>query len=111
MTTQLGKIKGIAFGRGGYQDAQFGLTVDLGGESWGVGDFRGFWGIGIVPSSPGYKWTEADRDAAYAATMRFVAELIRDAKVSHLGQLVGVPVEVTFNGTALVSWRILTEVR
>lgn len=110
MNTQLGKITRATFGPGGYQDAQFGLSVALGGESWGVGDFKGFWDVKTVPSNPSFKWTEADRDAAYAATMRFVAELLRDAKVSDVARLVGVPVEVTFDGNTLHSWRVLTEV-
>ena len=36
--------------------------------------------------------------------------LLQDAKVTHVGELVGVPVEVTFDGMTLQSWRVLKEV-
>ena len=39
MKTELGKIKSINLGHGGYQDSQIGLNVNLGGEGWHVSDF------------------------------------------------------------------------
>ena len=106
----IGKIKSVRFGSGGYQDAMFGLSVDLGSdkESWGVGDFKGMWGPEI--DSKGCQWTEADRDAGYAKMVRFVADLMQKAKVSEVHKLAGTPVEVEFDGNCLKSWRVLEEV-
>ncbi|MBW2595117.1 MAG: hypothetical protein JRC93_03945 [Deltaproteobacteria bacterium] len=56
------------------------------------------------------EWTEADRDAQLAKTMRYLNQLLIDAKKQHVNELVGVPVEIVFNDGMLSSWRILTEV-
>jgi hypothetical protein len=103
---ELGKIKSARFGYGGYQECQFGLSVDMGGEGWGVGNFKGFW----ATSSEGTKWTESDRSNAYAETMRFLKDLLDDAEVTSVDQLKGKPVEVEFDGNMLKDWRILKEV-
>ena len=110
LRTEIGKITGVRFGSGGYQDCMFGLSVDLGSKknSWGVGDFKGTWGPEI--SSKDCEWTEKDRSENYASTMRFIADLMQKAKVSEVHDLVGIPVEVVFDGNMLKSWRILEEV-
>jgi hypothetical protein len=43
MRKELGKIKSVDFGIGGYQDCMLGLHVTLGGDGWGVGDSRAAW--------------------------------------------------------------------
>lgn len=112
---KIGKILSISFGFGGYQDAMLGLSVDLGSDNgsngssgWGTNDFRGGWGPHIIPNEH-FKWTEADRSELYASTVRFVGELLTQAKKDKLSDLAGVPVEVEFSGNTLKSWRILTE--
>ena len=105
---RIGKIKRIAVGFGGYQDAMLGLTVDLGGHGWGVGDFKGFWGSDIAHSE-NCKWTEASRRDAHADTMLLIGKLLTDANKTSADELCGVPVEVCFEGNTLKSWRILTE--
>lgn len=104
---ELGRIRSIRYGFGGYQDAQFGLSVELGGDGWGVGDFHGGWGI---EPSPQASWTAADQNRNFAETARHVLKLLKEAKKTHVEQLSGIPVEVTFDGNQLVSWRILKEV-
>ena len=44
------------------------------------------------------------------AAVRLAKQLIVDAKVRNFYDLVGIPVEVTIEGNALSSWRVLTEV-
>ena len=105
----LGKIQRAEIGHGGYQDAMFGLSVTLGGEGWGVGDFKGGWNQSI--KSAGAQWSEKDRDREFSEMCRYVDDLLRDAKVDSVSRLIGVPVEVTLCGNRLKSWRILTEVR
>lgn len=111
---KIGKIKSIQFGIGGYQDAMLGLHVTLGGDGWGVGHSDCTWDAELVKVGSHTKWTDRDRDKTYADIMRRVSKLLKDAKVSHVEQLKGVPVEVTFDraglGATLTEWRILTEV-
>ena len=110
MEKKIGKINSIRLGYGGYQDAKFGLSVDIASskEAWGVIDFKGFWSTDM--NSKDCKWTEKDRDSSFAETMRLINKLLRESKKQSLNQLKGTPVEVTFDGMALKSWRILTEV-
>lgn len=111
MEKRIGKIKRIYVGLGGYQDAMLGLSVELGSDvdGWGVGDFKGFWGPGIK-HSPSCRWTEQSRMDQHAETMMLIGQLLSSAKVSKVEQLNGKPVEVTFDGNCLKSWRLLTEV-
>lgn len=105
----IGKIQGVRFGYGGYDDAMIGLSLSLGSdkESWGVGDFKGTWGMN--PSKHA-KWTEADQTKHWGDTVRFIRDLLKQAKKSELNDLVGIPVECTFDGMGkLESWRILEE--
>lgn len=109
MEKRIGKINSIRLGYGGYQDTQFGLSVDFTSkDGWGVCDFKGFWSIDI--KSKNCKWTEIDRDASFAETMRLINKLLSQSNKKSLDQLKGTPVEVTFEGNRLKSWRILTEV-
>jgi hypothetical protein len=107
MRKELGKIQSARYGFGGYQDAQFGLSVTLGGESWGVGDFWGGWAD--EPSTYA-KWTKEDQIRHHGETADRICALLKSAKVTSVEKLIGKPVEVLFDGNTLSSWRILTEV-
>jgi hypothetical protein len=107
---QIGKIEWCAFGVGGYQDAQFGVSFTFSGKGWGVGGwFIGGWGTD-TKVGPNTKWTEEDRTRSLADTMRFVDNTLRAAKVSSFDKLKNIPVEVTFEDNVIKSWRILEEV-
>lgn len=105
--TEIGRIQQVTFGEGGYQDACMGLSLTLGGQSWGVGDFKGAWGI---ERSDYCKWTEEDRLRQLGEAVMFLRGLLTKAKKRHVGELVGTPIEATFDGNKLVSWRVLEEV-
>jgi hypothetical protein len=107
LRTELGRIQSVTFGWGGYQDVQLGINFKLGGQSWGVMDFNGYWGIERTERC---EWTERDRDDGYSKTFRFIAELLKKAKKQTIDQLKDVPIEATFVGNTLKSWRILEEV-
>lgn len=107
--TKIGKIVNINLGYGGYQDAQFGLSVNLGGKSWGVNDFKGCWSI-ETKCNEYCGWSEEDRDKSFSGTMRFINDLLIKAKKQSIDQLKNVPIEVTFEDNLLKSWRILEEV-
>ncbi len=105
MRTEIGKIKSISLGHGGYQDAMIGVTFDLGGKSWGVGDFWGYWS----QWSEGCKWTEDEQVIKLGEMVMKINRLLQDANVSDLNDLVGKPVQVEFEHNSLIDWRILTE--
>ena len=107
LEVKLGKINKVKFGSGGYDDAMFGVTFNLGGNGWGVGDF---WGMWSNPPSPHAKWTVEDQMKSRAETMTKLIDLMQKAKVNDLNKLQGIPVEVTFEFKSLKSWRILEEV-
>lgn len=107
---RIGKIKNVRIGIGGYQDAMLGLHVELGGDDWGVNHSDCTWDAELVQSSMYSKWNESDRDKMYAEIMRRISRLLKDAKVTSVDRLKGIPIEVTFENRTLKEWRILTEV-
>lgn len=107
---QLGKIEQVTFGLGGYQDAMIGLHVTLSGEGWGVCTDKSTWDCSMIECSPHAKWTEADRSRQYDEIVRYVSDLLAKAKVRSVDALKGIPVEATFEGHVIKSWRVLTEV-
>lgn len=106
---RIGKIKSVRFGHGGYQDACIGFSFDLGSdkEGWGVGDF---WGTWAMQRTEGCKWTDKSRIELLGKEVMRMNELLSQANVTSLEKLLGIPVEVTFEGNTLKGWRILTEV-
>lgn len=111
MEKLLGKIESVKFGYVGYQDMQFGLQVSfIGKDGWGVSaTIANAWSLDMeCPHNQA--WTEDDRDSGFAKSMRRINQVMKDAGVTDIYQLKGVPVEVIFEGNALKDWRILTEV-
>lgn len=104
---ELGCIKKCHFGHGGDQDAQIGISFDLGGEGWGVGDFWGAWAIKWYEQC---QWTEESRIKELGTVCMQINELLQKAKCQSVEDLPGTPIEVTFDGNLLRSWRVLTEV-
>lgn len=107
---KLGKIISIKFGLVGYQNAQFGLSVTLGNKDWGVTAEKCYWDYNVIKCDEHCKWSDDDREKANDSLIRFISDLLRDAKVDSLAKLQGKPVEVIFNNkNALKEWSILTE--
>jgi len=108
MNKVLGKISKIKFGNIGYQGGQFGLMLILESDQGHVtAEIAGGW---IFERSDGAKWTESDRIVAHGEMAVKVMKIMRDANINNINDLVGKPVEITFNGMTLQDWRILTEV-
>lgn len=107
---KIGKIESVNLGMGGYQDAMIGFNFTLGSESehWGVNtEWQGHWAI---ERSEHAKWTEEARIEALGKAFQYLGRLLHDAKKTNVNQLVGVPIEATFEGMVLKDWRILKEV-
>ena len=104
---RLGRIESVRYGFGGYQDAMFGFTFELGGKGWGVIDFKGHWSF---PPDPRAAWTEAERRDGFADKTLWIIKTMQEAGVRDFASLKGIPIEARFEGNTLKSWRILTEV-
>ncbi len=108
MEKRLGKIEKVHFGLGGYHDAMIGYSFTLSGEGWGVcTQWKGFW---IQDYNPNSKWEHQDRLNTLGQTILDLGQTLLAAKKTDIKQLVGVPIEATFDGNVLHDWRILTEV-
>lgn len=105
--TELGRIQKATFGWGGYQEAMIGLSITLSGKAWGVGDFKGAWGI---ERSEHAQWSEEDRVKQLGEACMFLRDTLKAAGKQTVDELVGVPIEATFDGNMLQSWRVLEEV-
>lgn len=105
----LGSIRDVRFGFGGYQNAQFGLTLTFEGEGCGTQTFIGHWPL-RMPRPDNAQWTEEDRERWAVDLVRQVENLLHEAKILEVHQLRGKPIEMTFESSMLKSWRILTEV-
>lgn len=103
----LGKIIKAEFGFGGYDDAMIGLTLQFQGQVYTTQDFKGVWS---TDRSQHAKWTEEDRVQQVFEAVWLLKDTLAKAKRKHVGQLVGVPVEVTSGGNMIKSWRVLEEV-
>lgn len=103
---QLMKIATASYGFGGYQGEQFGLSLEFTSPGTGVGFFDGHW----ADRSEFAKWSVEDQEQAFVATAKLVRDTLRKAKKRDVAALVGTPVEVTFEGNLLKSWRVLEEV-
>jgi len=109
-TKELGKIEKVSFGYGGYQDAQFGLNVQLSFGGCGTYVFiNGGWSEDIKVGKY-TQWTERDRQIQRAEMVKKINKLLKDAKVYTIDQLKDKPVEVISENMAVKDWRILTEV-
>lgn len=106
---EIGKLTRVVVGAGGYDGAMIGVAFDFGGPGWGCGDF---WGTWSGERSRTTKWTEAERLETLGKALLKLRDVLRAAKVRTTAELVGKPIEATFDrpGGKLVAWRILTEV-
>ena len=103
----IGKITHCYFGFGGYQDVMIGFSFNFDTESGGVGDFWGTWNCEPDKHT---KWTKDSQIRYLGESVLRASKVMADAKVSRFKDLVGKPVEVSWDGNALKEWRILTEV-
>lgn len=107
MRKELGKIQKASFGNGGYQESMIGFRFTLGGAGWGVQDFWGHWSGQVTENT---KWTEEQRIKYLGEQVMRMHHLLDQAKKGTLDEMIGVPIEATFEGNTLKEWRILTEV-
>lgn len=107
MRKSIGKITGVRFGKCGYDDAGFGISISV--ETQDGCATHELW-VWSSPPSKDAKWTVFDQDKKLVEISRYVMQLIKDAKVNSVEKLRGVPVEAIWEGQVIIDVRILTEV-
>lgn len=115
MQTELGKIKKVKFGMGGYQDVQVVFEFVLEGKGWGTtSTFEGGWSHITKEEAninPDAKWNHESRVKQIGEKAWQVIELMKDAKATSLTDLEGKPVRAYFsNEGRLLNFEILKEV-
>lgn len=102
----LGKITSAEFGT--VYDYPFLIGLQLGFSMDGscVGDG----GKHCVNISPDCQWKNHNREEVITSKIERVKEILNEAKVNYVSQLVGKPVEVTIDKNCFVDFRMLTEV-
>jgi hypothetical protein len=113
MHKELGKISKVSFGKGGYQESQFGLFLQFSFKGSGVNtSVDSGWDAATMECSENARWGESDRSKGHDDLCRKVSHLLKDANVDSVDKLEGKPIECTFDSPCgkLTDWRILTEV-
>lgn len=107
----MGKIVSAKFGRNlGYQDAMFGMQFYFKLKGCSTGTYDCCWSPASTKPSEYAKWTEEDRDKHLARICRKLDQLLYDANVSSVEELIDKPVEVKIGFEGVESFRILTEI-
>ena len=107
MEQSLGKITNFKLGT---RESRFGAHFTLETTTGATQSSECFWSPSEIKISEYTKWTEEDRDKEMVKFLRWLNKLMHDAKATDINQMVGKPIEVTWNNNMLSSWRILTEV-
>ena len=103
----LGKIDFAEYGT--IKDYPFLIGLQLGfklGDGCGIMDGRKY----TVNIDKHCRWEESDRAIAVTASVEKVHQILKDAKVNYVSQLINKPVEVTIKNNTFKDFRILTEV-
>jgi hypothetical protein len=102
---ELGKISKAEFGMVYDREFLFGLLLTFEGKGWGVSDHY------LVNIHPDCKWpSETEKLEAMAEVLQKTHKLLQDAKAYTVSQLIGKPVEITFENRVIKGFRILAEV-
>ena len=103
----LGKINFAEYGT--VRDYPFLIGLQLGfklGDGTGVMDG----GSNTINISKECKWEETEREAAITVSVEKVYQILKNAKVNYVSELINKPVEVTIDQNCFKDFRILTEV-
>ena len=103
----LGKITFAEYGT--IKDHPFLIGLQLGfklGDGTSVMDG----GSNTVNINEECKWEGAEREAAITVSVEKIYQILKDAKVNYVSELINKPVEVTIDKNCFKDFRILTEV-
>jgi hypothetical protein len=104
---ELGKIISAEFGVIPDYPWQIGLKLNFKFQGGAIGDGGRY----TENISEACKWnSEEQKCKAYEKVLKNIADILKKAKVNHISELVGKPVEVTIEGNLFKDFRILEEV-
>jgi hypothetical protein len=109
---ELMKISNVSFGLGGYQNLCFGLFLDF-EQKGGLGAsnfISGGWDFQSIERNTNAEWNEKDRERQMLKLCKSISLILKDANVSSIDKLKGMPVEIIVSNNSIQSWRILEEV-
>lgn len=102
----LGKITKAEYGKYPGYEYLIGLELRFAFE----GSTVGCGGKYMVNMSSECKWSEDERYGAIVKSVEHINQILNDAKVHYISELVGKPVEIEIQGSLFKGFRILTEV-
>lgn len=102
----LGKIDFAEFGT--YKDRPFLIGLQLGFSMSGCEVMDG--GRYTVNISPECRWEPDERYEVVTKMVEYVNDILKDAKVNYISELINKPVEITLDDNTFKDFRILTEV-
>jgi hypothetical protein len=102
----LGKITKAEYGEYPGYEYQMGLELQFHFDNSTVG----CGGKYMVNMSSECQWSKEERADAIVKSVEHIKQILDDAKVHYVSQLVGKPVEITVDGSLFKGFRILTEV-
>lgn len=106
ITKELGKITFAEFGTMRDYPFLIGLHLCFKMGSGGISDGGKY----TVNISPECKWRELNREVTITKTIEEVDQILKDAKVNYVSELLNKPVEITMESNTFKDFRILTEV-
>jgi hypothetical protein len=107
MKKELGKITHVSFGLGGYQECMLGLSLSFEGKGFGTSTYiSGGW----YEYPENAKYSREELNKARVDMCDTILSTLKKAKVEDINALKGIPVELTFDSSRLVDWRVLEEV-
>lgn len=102
----LGKIDFAEFGT--LPERPFLMGLHLGFQMSGQGVCSG--GKYTVNISEQCRWTNSEREHAITLSLECLAQILKEAKVNYVSELLNKPVKVTIDNNHFSDFRILTEV-
>lgn len=102
----LGKITQAEYGKYPGYEYLMGIKLELSFDGCGIG----CGGKYMVNMNPECRWSKEERTDAIVNSVERIKQILDDAKVHYVSELVGKPVEVEIKDSVLKGFRILTEV-
>lgn len=103
----LGKIESAEFGQVPDRPCIFGVRLRF---RICDGSFVGDGGRYSTNMNPECKWSATERNTDAYRVLEHLNDILNDAKVNYVSELINKPVEVTIEGNCFKDFRILTEV-
>jgi hypothetical protein len=104
---ELGKIETVSFG---IRDGRLGLHLEFTFGAKGCIWSEWTWDFVSVERTNNAQWTELEREQRAVELMKKISRYLNEAKVTSISDLKNIPVECSFLGNMMRSWRVLKEV-